>query len=167
MEGKEFEPITTQEEFNKAVNIKLKEIREEYADYEQLKAIVQKYEGQESVEDLTNLIETTNKALESVKAELEVAHKTIEEGNKKIQMYEKQAERARVAIEAGIPYELVDRVQGNTAEEMLEDAYRLAGAIGSGRQGPKTIVLPLREEDSGKRKDDEWKDLLSSVLSRY
>ena len=157
-----FQPITTQEEFNLRLRETLQAVREQYADYDSLKAAAENRIDGESVEDLNEHIETTEKAIESLRAEYEAAKKTMEENERKLKVYETRAQRAKIAKEYGIPYDLMERLQGETEEEIREDARHMAELIGSGsgRKQPETVVLPLADLDGGGSADGEWKELL-------
>lgn len=117
-----FKPITTQVEFDKAISARLAREREvlgqKYGDYEELKSRVADYETQLSrysaqVEELTGSLASTRT----------------------------HAARLETAMEYGLSMELAYRLNGNTAEEIAEDAQRLLRAID--RAAPATPAPPL------------------------
>ena len=114
----EFTPITTQEEFDKAIGDRLKREREtvkkEYADYLSPDDVQKKYEGYLSPDDV-------KKEYEGYLSPEEAAEK-----DKKIKEYETNSVKMRIAHEHNIPYELAGRITGETEEDMKKDAETMA-----------------------------------------
>lgn len=111
----EFTPITTQEEFDAAIGERLKRerraITEQYGDYENLKTKVADYEAQ---------IGGLTKERDALQA--------------KVKGYESSSVKMRIAHETGIPYELADRLSGQTEDEIRADAKRISGFLAPVRQ---------------------------------
>ena len=147
----EFKPITTQEEFDAAIKARLSREREKYADYDQIKSLVEDLK-KENV-DLKSTIEATNQS----KAD---ADKQLEEMQNQIAGYETASLRTRVALQHGLPYDLADRLQGNDEESLKADAERLAGYMKS-----KESIPPLRtnEPSLGDDKDAALKGMLHKM----
>lgn len=61
---------------------------------------------------------------------------TAEEQAKRVPELEAALRREQVARKVGLPDELVDRLRGDTAEEMLADAEKLVSLIGSSVKPP-------------------------------
>lgn len=103
----EFEPILTQEAFDTAISQRIRReretVRKEFADYDQIK---------------TSLADAQKKSQEH--------EATIAELQQKIQGYETDSVKTRIALEKGIPLELKDRLTGATEEEIRKDAENLA-----------------------------------------
>lgn len=124
----EFTPITTQEEFDTMIKSRLERERntvskqyEErlagYADYESLKQQFQALTDEKaSWESSTNETAEKMKALES----------QLTEANQKVKSYELDNIRAQAATANGIPFELRNRITGDTEEAINEDAKNLA-----------------------------------------
>ena len=102
----EFEPILTQEAFDAAISQRIRReretVRKEFADYDQTKA-----------------------ALSEAQKKNEEHEASIAELQKKIQGYETDSVKTRIALEKGIPLELRDRLTGTTEEEIRADADTL------------------------------------------
>ena len=150
----DFTPITTQEEFDRAITDRIKREREtlskKYADYDELKSRTAEYEKQLG-ELKTNFGESTKKASEH--------EKTIAELTGKISSYELASLKTRIAHELGIPYELSSRLSGNDEKELRADAESLSKLVSAGKQTP-----PLKStEPQVEGKDAEYKKLLSGL----
>ena len=120
----EFEPILTQEAFDAAISQRIRReretVRKEFADYDQTKA-----------------------ALSEAQKKNEEHEASIAELQKKIQGYETDSVKTRIALEKGIPLELRDRLTGTTEEEIRADADTLVKFLSkSGHKAP-----PLRDPE--------------------
>ena len=120
----EFEPILTQEAFDAAISQRIRReretVRKEYADYDQTKAA---------------LTEAQKKNAEH--------EASIAELQKKIQGYETDSVKTRIALEKGIPLELRDRLTGTTEEEIRKDAETLVRFLSK----PDPKAPPLRDPE--------------------
>ena len=150
----EFKPITTQEDFDRAIIDRLKREREsiakKFGDYDELKERTSAYDKQLS-ELKSALDEATKKAS---------AHdQTVAELTGKITSYEMATLKARIAHEKGIPYELAGRLTGNDEKTLREDAEALTKII-----NVKPMAPPLKStEPEGDTKTNAYKALLSNL----
>ena len=137
MENTDFTPITTQEQLNAVISARLAREREtvskKYADYDDLK---------KSSADQASQIESLTKDLEDASRKITGFETQVGELNAKIKTYETASVKARVAQEAGLPYEMASRLSGETEEELREDAKVLASYMGSTQQLP-----PLKDTE--------------------
>lgn len=119
----DFTPITTQEEFDNAVNERLETerqaVRNEYADYLSPDDEKEKYKGYVKPED--------------------AAAK-----DKKIKDYETNSLKMKIAHETGLPYELAGRLSGETEDDIRKDAQALSKLIGKGKP-----TAPLASTEPG------------------
>ena len=147
----EFKTITTKEEFDAAIKVRLSREKEKYGDYDQIKSRVAELE-EENV-GLKSTIEATNQS----KADTD---KQLEELQSKIAGYETASLRTRVALQHGLPYDLADRLQGTDEESFKADAERLAGFMKS-----KESIPPLKtnEPSLGDDKDAALKGMLHKM----
>lgn len=150
----DFTPITTQEEFDRAIGDRIKREREtlekKYSDYADLKSKVADYETQLGTLK-TSLEDSTKKASEH--------EKTVADLTGKISSYELASLKTRIAHELGIPYELSGRLTGNDEKELRADAESLSKLVSSGKQAPP----PLKDPEPNKGKDDPYRSLLSNI----
>lgn len=113
--AEEFTPINTQEEFDAAVAAR-------YGDVANL---------QQQITTLTGERDTQNQ--------------TIADLQGKVKGYETAALKSRIARENHIPYELADRLTGETEEDIRRDAENLSKFIKSVR-GPAPLFNPEPED---------------------
>ena len=155
--SEEFTPITTQEQFDKAITDRLQRERSKYADYDQLKANAEKYKD---YEDLKKKAESYDTDKQKWADDLAKANATIAQQTSKIKGYETDSVKTRIANEIGIPYEMVDRLKGDSEEEIRKDAETMKKWIG---QGQNTTILPLRTEDEGNDRMAELRKVLNTM----
>lgn len=133
----EFTPITTQEDFDKAIGARLQRERETaikpYADYEEIKTKASGYEKK---------IADYEKTIGEANAKLTESEKTIADLNAKVQSYAVDATKTRIAIETGLPMELKDRLSGETDDEIRADAEQLCKLFA------KQNVAPLASSET-------------------
>lgn len=147
----DFKPITTQEEFDAAIKARLSREKEKYADYDQIKSLVEDLK-KENV-DLKSTIEANHQIKED-------ADKQLEEMQNQIAGYETASLRTRVALQHGLPYDLADRLQGTDEESLKVDAERLAGFIKKTQP-----VAPVRETEPVLEKTENtlYKNLIQGL----
>jgi len=152
MRMSDFKPITTQEEFDAAIKVRLAREKEKYGDYDQLKSRVTELE-EENV-GLKSTIEANHKS----KAD---SDKQLEEMQKQIAGYETASLRTRIALQNGLPYDLADRLQGTDEESFKADAERLASFI-------KHVepVAPMRNLEPALEKNENtsYKNLVQGLV---
>lgn len=128
----EFKPIETQEEFDAAIKDRLhregETIRKEYADYDDLKKAKATYEDDKKA---------LEKTIGEGKTRIKELEDQIKESNKKIHGYELDALKTKVATEAGLPFELRGRLNGDTEEELRKDAENFRKSLGPSREQPR------------------------------
>ena len=133
-----FEIIDTQEKFDAAIAERLRREREtvskKYADYDDLKKRTAEYE--------TTLGTMTKEAEENAKKYSEY-DKKLADLQAKVKGYETGSVKTRIAHETGIPFELAERLSGDTEEEIRKDAETLSKYIGSTKK-----TAPLRTPEN-------------------
>ena len=132
-----FEIIDTQEKFDAAIAERLRREREtvskKYADYDDLKKKTAEYE--------TTLGTMTKEAEKNAKKYSEY-DKKLADLQAKVKGYETGSVKTRIAHETGIPFELAERLSGDTEEEIRKDAETLAKFIGG-----KQPSAPLKSSE--------------------
>ncbi|MFR5806480.1 MAG: DUF4355 domain-containing protein [[Clostridium] symbiosum] len=149
----EFTPITTQEDFDKAIGERLKREREtvkkEYAGYLSPEDEKKKYEGYLSP------------AAEKEKYKGYLTPEEAAEKEKVIKGYEAKSVKMRIAHEVGIPYELAGRLTGENEEALRKDAEGLIKIMGS--QAHKVPPLKSTEPPAADTKTAAFKSMLDSM----
>lgn len=119
-------PITTQEQFDEAVKERLdrqeKKIRGEYADYEETK----------------KKVETLETDLDEAQGKVKEHESTIETLKTENEGFKTKEAKTKAAMNAGLPVEFADRIQGTNDEEYKKDAEELAKCFKS-----KENVAPI------------------------
>lgn len=126
--SEQFVEIKTQEEFEARMKDRLEReratVRKEFEGFMSPEDAEKKYSGFMSPEDVQ----------EKYKGFLSPDEAAAKD--KKISEYEIASKRVKVAMDAGIPYELASKISGTTEEEMKKDANTLAGFIKSNNKYP-------------------------------
>ena len=140
----EFEPILTQEAFDAAISQRIRReretVRKEFADYDQTKA-----------------------ALTEAQKKNEEHEASIAELQKKIQGYETDSVKTRIALEKGIPLELRDRLTGTTEEELRKDADTLVKFLGKSDPPPLRDPEPVATDPKTTASRAAYKKLLQDL----
>lgn len=146
-----FKIIETQEELDRIIQGRLDREKEKYADYDDLKAKNATYETQvTALQKTIDESSAANKAHDDAVAEL----------NAKIKGFETANLRTKIALQNGIPFDLVDRLSGDDEESIKADAERLAAFV-----KPKAPTPPLKttEPNLSDDKDGAYKSLLQNM----
>lgn len=157
--AEEFKAITTQEEFDSAIQSRLARERasvaKQYADYDALKERAAKFE-KEKESYTAKITEHTQKITE--------LQKELDEANGKIRSYETDALKAKIADEEGLPGALRSRLNGTTEEELRKDAKSLKEVFSAAnRQGLPSYKTDEGDSDS---KESAFRDVLNKLKSK-
>ena len=151
-----FKAITTQEEFDKAVQARVAREQEamakKYGNYDELKARNATLEAE--IGTLKATIETTSQDTKN-------HEQTVADLNAKITGYETANMRTKIALQNGLPFDLADRLVGDDEESIKADAERLASFVGN--QQPTAPPLKTPEKPLGDEKDGAYKSLLENI----
>lgn len=146
----EFTPITTQEQFDAAIGNRLErereKIRKEFGDYEQLKTANATFQA----------------TVDSLNTEKATLTEQITGLSSKVKELETASLKTNIAIQKGLPIEMVSRLSGETEEEITADAELLAKFVNK----PYTPPLKDNEPNPGQASDVAFKQLLEGLNSR-
>lgn len=119
----DFTPIETQEQFDEAIKDRLARAEKKWQE---------KYSGYLSPDDLTGKTEELNSKIEELSNSLNSANEkatadaeAIAGLEAKVKKYETASVKSRIAHEVGIPYELADKLSGDTEDDIRKDAEKL------------------------------------------
>ena len=130
----EFTPITTQEDFDKAIGERLKReretVRKEFDGYLSPDDVKKKYDGYLSPEAVAQ------------KYEGYLSPEQAAEKDAKIKGYETSSVKMRIAHENNIPYELAERLSGNTEDDIRKDAEIMAKFLKNQNSAPLASTEP-------------------------
>jgi len=135
----EFKVIETQEEFDKMIQKRLeqkeREVSERFKDYlspEEVAKIKSEFEGK---------IKSANDSLKAERDKSIEHSKIVSELEQRAKSAETKWLKGKVAMEKGLPFELADRLIGETEEELLKDAESVSSLL-----APKNAP-PLRTNE--------------------
>ncbi|MGX7088118.1 hypothetical protein [Gemella morbillorum] len=147
----EFKVIETQEQLDTIIKARLDREKSKYADYDSLAEKIKNLETEN-----TNLKQTISDKEESESTNLN----RIAELEKSVSGWEAKALKQQVAIKYGLPFDLADRLQGDSEESLNEDAERLASLV-----NVKNYTQPLASTEptvSGGI-DAAWRDVVKNL----
>ncbi|WP_455936804.1 hypothetical protein [Gemella morbillorum] len=147
----EFKVIETQEQLDTIIKARLDREKSKYADYDSLAEKIKNLE----TENL-NLKDTISAKEESESTNLN----RIAELEKSVSGWETKALKQQVAIKYGLPFDLADRLQGDSEESLNEDAERLASLV-----NVKNYTQPLADTEpaTGGGVDAAWRDVVKNL----
>ena len=142
----EFKVIETQEQLDEVIKDRLarseKKWQEKYAGYLSPEEVETRTQDlQKQIDELGNSL---NGATEKAKADAEI----IAGLEAKTKSYETASVKSRIAHEVGIPFELANKLSGETEEDIRKDAEALKPYV------TQKHTAPLRNPESGNAKND-------------
>lgn len=142
----DFKPIETQEDFDKMIQKRLeqkeREVSERFKDYlspDEVKELKNGFEGK---------IKEVNEALKTERDKSIEHSKTVTELESRAKAAEQKYLKGKIAIQKGIPYELADRLIGETEEELLADAESVSSLLGH-KSAPPMFSNDAKTTNSG------------------
>lgn len=148
----EFKVIETQEQLNAIIKARLDREKEKYSDYDTLS------------EKIKNL-ETENTKLKQTITEKQTSESTtasrIADLEKDVTTWKQKSLKQQIAMKNGLPFDLADRLQGDTEESLNEDAERLASLV-----NVKNYTQPLADKEpnfESKGTDAAWRDVVKNL----
>ena len=148
----EFTPIETQEQFDAMVKDRVDRAK---------KSTAKEFETQlKDLEGIKEQLTSKDSEIEALKAKItdfESEKKANEESyqgmQKELSELKLKALKTNVAIEAGLPADLADRLTGDDEETLKADAEKLASFVGSKKVAPsfKTEEVPTDPAEAGFR----------------
>ena len=148
--AEEFKPIETQEAFDNAIKARLDRNTE---------SVKKQFEGFISPDDFKTKTADLNGKITDLTGKLAEKDTTIADLTAKNKAYETSSVKMRIAHENGIPYELANKLSGDTEEDIKKDAETLAKFIGKKQPAP----LGSTEHDHADSKNAAYKSLLASL----
>lgn len=148
----EFKVIETQEQLDAIIKSRLDREKAKYSDYDTL------------AEKIKNL-ETENTNLKQAITDKETSESTtaskIADLEKDVTAWKNKSLKQQIAMKNGLPFDLADRLQGDTEESLNEDAERLASLV-----SVKNYTQPLADKEpnfESKGTDAAWRDVVKNL----
>ena len=148
----EFKAIETQEQLDAIIKSRLDREKAKYSDYDTL------------AEKIKNL-ETENTSLKQTITDKETSESTsltrISELEKDVTTWKQKSLKQQIAMKNGLPFDLADRLQGDSEESLNEDAERLASLVNT-----KNYTQPLADKEpnfESKGTDAAWREVVKNL----
>lgn len=148
----EFKTIETQEQLDAIIKSRLDREKAKYSDYDTLAEKIKK-------------LETENISLKQTIADKETSESTtaskIAGLEKDVITWKNKSLKQQIAMKNGLPFDLADRLQGDSEESLNEDAERLASLV-----NVKNYTQPLADKEpnfESKGTDAAWRDVVKSL----
>lgn len=152
----DFTPIETQEQLNAVIGERINRAEEKaaakYSDYEEIKKQNADYATQ--LTDLQAQLQAQSEKIEGHTAEVDAL-------NAKVQAYESSSLKTRIALEAGLPYKMAERLTGDDEESIRQDAEMMVKLMGSHNTVPLGSPEPLETGKASTR--DQFKEWMSQI----
>lgn len=141
----DFQAITTQEEFDARIGERLKREREKLE-----KQFSDQYAGYVSADEYNKGVNGLNEKLAKANKEAQDAANRVKELEGKVQEYETNSVKMRIARDLNMPFEMCDRLRGDNEEALRADAEALMGLFGQKGKAPAATSEPIASGDSEK-----------------
>ncbi|HFI0327012.1 TPA: phage scaffold protein [Streptococcus suis] len=146
----EFKAIETQEELDTIIKARLNRLKEQYADYDELKSRVSTLEAENA--GLKETVAQSNQTAADFESQIEGYKSTIAG-------YETAKTKTAIALKYGLPFEFADQLQGEDEASLTADAERFASLM-----KPQTPFPPLKSiEPEVKGEDAVWRDVIKDL----
>ncbi|HEM6012213.1 TPA: DUF4355 domain-containing protein [Streptococcus suis] len=146
----EFKAIETQEQLDTIIKARLGRLREQYADYDELKSRVSTLEAENA--GLKETVAQSNQTAADFESQIEGYKSTIAG-------YETAKTKTTIALKYGLPIEFADRLQGEDEESLTADAERFASFM-----KPQAPIPPLKDiEPEVKGEDAAWRHVIKDL----
>jgi hypothetical protein len=137
----EFKTIETQEELDAIIKARLDRNTKTVTD--EVKKSYEGYISPDEAKKLTDQVDALTKQL--TEKDTSIADLTAKNKN-----YETASVKARIAREKGLPYELADRLSGESEEDIAADAENLAKFVSTGSRSPAPLFSAQTGTGAGK-----------------
>ena len=161
----DFKIIETQEDFDKAIQSRLKQKDRELAD---------KYKDYLSPDDVTALkadydkqLEDANKLVEEANQKLSTFDETVSNLTQRAETAENKLLKNKVAYENKLPIELSDRLIGSTEEELKADAEKLSGILKPQGHGAPPLYTGTQTSPSGNTYEAGMAEVLAGINAQF
>ena len=127
----EFKTIETQEELDAIIKARLDRNTKTVTD--EVKKSYEGYLSPDEAKKLTAQTEGLRQQVEALTKQLAERDGSIADLTAKNKAYETASVKARIAHEKGLPYELAERLSGETEQDIAADAEKLAQFVSAGK----------------------------------
>ena len=159
----EFKTIETQEEFDAAIKARLDRNTKTVTD--EVKKSYEGYISPDEAKKLTEQVDTLTAQTEGLRQQLTEKDTSIADLTAKNKAYETASVKARIAREKGLPYELAERLSGESEEDIAADADKLSQFVSAGKASAPLYTPAGNTGMSAKGADAAVMSLLDSLTN--
>lgn len=152
----EFKTIETQEELDAIIKARLDRNTKTVTD-----EVKKSYEGYLSPDEVKKL----NEQIASLNSQLTEKETAITDLTAKNKAYETASVKARICHEKGLPYELAERLSGESEEDIAADADKLSQFVSAGKPAAPLYTPAGNTGMSVKNADAAVMSLLNSLTN--
>ena len=127
----EFKTIETQEDFDAAIKARLDRNTKTVTD--EVKKSYEGYLSPDEAKKLTEQVDALTAQTEGLRQQLTEKETAITDLTAKNKAYETASVKARICHEKGLPYELAERLSGESEEDIAADADKLSQFVSAGK----------------------------------
>ena len=155
--GEEHSSITTQEQLNGILNERLKRERESTA--KKFEGWISPDDQAKSLADLQKQLADITKSSEALAKKYAGYDKDLADRDAKIKGYETASEKTQIALSLGLPYEMANRLKGETKEDIQKDAEALKSLMAPKNAAPASSTEP----EGVDKKTAAYKQMLEKI----
>ncbi len=140
----DFKTIETQEQFDEAIKERIARVEKKYEKYISPEAAEKLTADKDrEIEDLKKQIGDLGNSLNGANDKAKASAEAMADLEAKVKEYETASVKSRIAHEVGIPYELANRLSGETEDDIRKDAEYMKSFT--------TVqqAMPLRNPEAG------------------
>lgn len=152
----EFKAIETQEDFDAAIKARLDRNTKTVTD-----EVRKSYEGYISPDEAKKL----NDQITSLTTQLTEKDTSIADLTAKNKAYETASVKARIAHEKGLPFELAERLSGESEEDIAADADKLSQFVSAGKS-TAPLYTPAVNTGAANPTDAAYRSMLGELSGK-
>lgn len=156
----EFKAIETQEDFDAAIKARLDRNTKTVTD--EVKKSFEGYISPDEAKKLTAQTEGLRQQVNTLTAQLTEKDTAITDLTAKNKAYETASVKARIAHEKGLPFELADRLSGETEEDIAADADKLSQFVSAGKPAAP-LYTPAVNTGAANPTDAAYRSMLGEL----
>ena len=164
-----FKEILTQEDFDAAIGERLKREREatekKYAGFDEAKEKAKLYD-ELVAKDFEGQIKKLSEQLAGEKQKNADHDKTVSDLTARATSAERAVLKTRIAHEAGLPFELAERLTGETEDDLRADAKTLSGFVKPTTAPPLASTEPSESRSGDSAKQAAFMALANSLNNK-
>lgn len=132
--AEEFTPITSQEQFDNAIKERIGRLNEKHS--KEMSEALAKYSDYEELKNASKNVSEYEKQIKELTERGDIFESKIKELTTENEGYKLKAMKQAIALDAGIPFEMAERLNGANEEELKADAEKLKPLFAAKQSAP-------------------------------